>query len=207
MRLVFDAAAKTSGVSLNDQILSGSDLVKPLLGVLMRFRIGKIAFTGDIKEMFPQIKINERDQNSQLFLWRGWSRDTEPKVYAMTSVIFGASSSPHIAQYIKNKNAEEFKDQYPDAVQAILHNHYVDDYLDSADNEEEALLRINNVTTVHSRGGFEITEWVSNSKILTDILPNAKHQNKSSTLTWINHTQNAPWDLCGIKIRTHSHSI
>lgn len=37
--------------------------------------------------MFPQVKINERDQNSQLFLGPGWSRDTEPKVYAMTSMI------------------------------------------------------------------------------------------------------------------------
>lgn len=59
MRLAFDADARTCGVSFNDQILSEGDLTKPLLEVLVKFRVGKIAFIGDIKEMFLQIKINE----------------------------------------------------------------------------------------------------------------------------------------------------
>ncbi|XP_051159154.1 uncharacterized protein LOC127280291 [Leptopilina boulardi] len=164
LRLVFDASAKVDGVSLNDQLMAGPDLVTPLLSVLMRFRMERIAFKGDIKEMFLQVKIREEDQNAQRFLWRGWNREEEPFTYVMTSMVFGAASSPHTAQYIKNKNAKEFEDEYPEAVKAILDNHYVDDYLDSTEDEEKAVTKIKQVIKVHKNGGFEIEKWASNSK-------------------------------------------
>lgn len=96
-------------MSLNDKLLSGPDLLKSLLGVLMRFRQKPIAFVGDIKEMFLQIKIRSEDQPYQRFLWRGNNRNCEPDVYCMTSMIFGSTSSPCSAIYIKNANAMESK--------------------------------------------------------------------------------------------------
>lgn len=67
-RIVFDAASKHEGVSLNSFLLKGPDLNSPLLNVFLNFRIGKIGVCGDIQEMFNQIKIIAKDQHCQRFL-------------------------------------------------------------------------------------------------------------------------------------------
>jgi len=48
LRVVFNCAAKFRGRSLDDELLSGPDLMNNLVGVLFRFRVGKGAFTCDI---------------------------------------------------------------------------------------------------------------------------------------------------------------
>ncbi|XP_046867753.1 uncharacterized protein LOC124460606 [Drosophila willistoni] len=63
IRLVWDAAAKSHGKSLNDFMLTGSDYLDPLTSVLMAFRVGRIAVCTDIAEMFHQINIQESDMH------------------------------------------------------------------------------------------------------------------------------------------------
>ena len=52
VRVVFDAASKFDGVPLNDKLLTGPDLLNNLVGVLMRFRTGRIGVMADIEQMF-----------------------------------------------------------------------------------------------------------------------------------------------------------
>ncbi|GBP48109.1 hypothetical protein EVAR_74614_1 [Eumeta japonica] len=100
VRLVFDAAARTNGKCLNDALLTGPDLIRSLLGVLVRFRQGRVAVSADIKEMFLRVKIREEDRDSLRFLWRN-NMHENPQEYRMTSLIFGAASSSCTAIYIK----------------------------------------------------------------------------------------------------------
>jgi hypothetical protein len=105
LRIVFDAAAMTNGYSLNSFLVKGPDLMQQLPEVIMRFREGAIGFTGDIKEMFHQVRVRDEDTPCQRFLWRGGDLDIEPDVYEMKVMTFGAT--PCLATYIKDLNADQ----------------------------------------------------------------------------------------------------
>ncbi|XP_037299013.1 uncharacterized protein LOC119190698 [Manduca sexta] len=106
-RLVFDAAATSHGVSLNDHLLEGPDMLMSLPGIMFRFRESAVAVTADIQEMFLRIKIRAEDQSAQQFLWRGNDRTNPPQRFKMTSMIFGAASSPFMAHFVRNHNAND----------------------------------------------------------------------------------------------------
>ena len=95
VRTVFDAAAKSKGASLNDQLHTGPDLVNNLAGILLRFRNHHIAFTADVEAMFHQVYVSEEDSDALRFLWKDDLDDSVPfEVYQMLVHIFGAKSSP-----------------------------------------------------------------------------------------------------------------
>lgn len=125
--MVFDAASRSHGLSLNDRLLKGPDLLNSLPGVLFKFRERKVGICGDLREMFHQIRIREEDCSSQRFLWREPGNQNIQTI-EMRVMIFGAISSPYVAQEVKNRNALEYRESYPEAYDAIVHRHYMDDY-------------------------------------------------------------------------------
>ncbi|XP_055633820.1 uncharacterized protein LOC129774148 [Toxorhynchites rutilus septentrionalis] len=155
IRLVLDAAAQVNGTSLNSILLSGPDLLTSLPAIIQQFRERPVAFKAEIREMFHQYRIREADKNVLRFLFRA-DPSCKPDVYVMDVGTFGAACSPTSAQYVKNLNASQHANQFPDAARAIVRRHYVDDYLDSADTAEEAINRL------HS--------WVSNESSFTRAL-------------------------------------
>jgi len=84
----------------------------------------------------------------------------------MTSLIFDLTCSPYCAKYIKNKNANDFREEYPDAVDAIVYSHYVDDLVISFDSEEAAIQICKQLVYIHSHGGFELRNFISNSSVI-----------------------------------------
>ncbi|XP_058445267.1 uncharacterized protein LOC131426502 [Malaya genurostris] len=184
-RIVWDAAAKVSGVSLNSFLLTGPDLLNSLPSVLQRFREFRVAITGDIREMFHQVMINRNDQQCQRFLWRNGEQNRSPDVYAMKVMTFGANCSPSCAQYVKNHNALRFQKLFPRAAEAIVKEHYVDDMLSSEESEEDAVQLVKDVCHVHAEAGFEIRNWLSNSKqVLREVeaIPGEKSLNLSNEM-------------------------
>lgn len=140
IRPVFDAAATVQGVSLNSALMTGPDLLSPLVDVLRRFREHQIAVTGDIREMYHQVLVNAEDRHSQRFLWRNGDKDREPDVYQFNVMTFGSKCSPSSAQFVKNSNAVDYEIEFPRASTSIIDNHYVDDMLDGTRTVQESLV-------------------------------------------------------------------
>jgi hypothetical protein len=171
LRLVFDAAAKSEGVSLNSALLTGPDLMNSLQAVLWRFRQKRVAITADVTDMFHRVIMRKEDRASQRYLWRGMERKKPPDVYHMEVMIFGATSSPSSAIYVMNRNAEEFEEKFSVAVKEIRENFYVDDFLSSCDTEEEATALLSDVTEINRRGSFKLCKFLSNSKKVMAAVP------------------------------------
>ncbi|XP_049300487.1 uncharacterized protein LOC125774271 [Anopheles funestus] len=180
LRMVFDAAAQVQGVSLNSFLLTGPDQLVGLVAVLYKFREFRVAVTGDIREMFFQVRMKPADQRSQLFFWDdGSSPNRPPNIYAVSVMTFGAACSPGSAHYVKNINADRFAERFPRASQCIKYEHYVDDMLSSVETEEEAVTLAEDVKHVHAQGGFEIRNWLSNSREVVKRLRSAANDQTS----------------------------
>ncbi|XP_055623474.1 uncharacterized protein LOC129766901 [Toxorhynchites rutilus septentrionalis] len=101
----------------------------------------------------------------------------------MDVATFGSTCSPASAQYVKNQNAKELSNKFPRAAEAIIHKHYVDDYLDSFRTVQEAIEVVNEVKTVHSRGGFKMRHFLSNKvEVLRGIGEVADAESKNLSL-------------------------
>ena len=91
VRLVNDAAAQYHGTSLNKSLITGPDLLNSLIGVLLRFRVGPVAISADVEEMFLRIRTTEEDSDSLRFLWKDdFHNNDSPDTYKMLVHIFGA---------------------------------------------------------------------------------------------------------------------
>ncbi|XP_065093953.1 uncharacterized protein LOC135714509 [Ochlerotatus camptorhynchus] len=156
----------------------GPDQLTSLLSVLIRFREFRVAVCGDIREMFHQIQMLLEDQHCQRFFWMD-DDESEPSVYVVQVMTFGACCSPSTAQHVKNTNAKKFEQDYPDAVDAIIKRHYVDDMLVSTETEEEAVKLAQDVKKIHEHAGFEIRNWISNSAMVQATLKGAATEEKN----------------------------
>lgn len=196
LRLVWDAAAKSQGVSLNNFLLSGPDLLNPLFDVLINFRVGRIAVCGDIAEMFHQINVQHEDMHVQRFLWKSRSDVLDqPSEYVMQALTFGMNCAPCIAHYVRNKNASEFQQTYPRAVEAITKYHYVDDFIDSVNSEEDAIELALQVKIIHSAASFHVRNWACNSKaVLSKVLDSQELDKKNISLCSTEKVLGMFWD-------------
>ena len=173
-RIVFDASAKNNGISLNDTILPGPKLQNSVFNVLLRFRRYPIALACDIREMYLQIRIPAVERSYFRFLWRDLETDRRPDVYEFERIVFGDASAPFRAQFVAQENARCHKETFPLAAETIEKSTYMDDSLDSARTEEEAIELYNQLDSLWKLASMEPRKWVSNSASVLENIPSEK---------------------------------
>ena len=163
LRVVFDAAAKYRGTSLNDNLVSGPDLLNSLVGILLRFRRKRVGIMADCEAMFHQVRVRESDRDALRLLWMDASWQVVE--YQMLVHVFGATSSPCCAEYALRRTAlDNTADFDKKTIEAVLHDFYVDDLLSSCDSVPSAIKLATRLMELLQRGGFRLTKWASNSK-------------------------------------------
>ncbi|KAL2083621.1 hypothetical protein ACEWY4_021394 [Coilia grayii] len=173
IRVVFDCGASFQGTSLNSELLQGPHLTNTLIGVLTRFRQEPIAMMADIQAMFHQVKVTESHTDFLRFLW--WPQghvDEAPVEYRMTVHLFGATSSPSIANFALRKTAQDNAHNFsPEVTSTVMENFYVDDCLKSVPTEEKAMELMENLTALCHQGGFHLSKWICNSRAVLAAVP------------------------------------
>ena len=64
--------------------------------------------------------------------------------------------------YIQNRNAADFISQHPQAVETIVNNHYVDDFVCSFKSQQEAKDVSEDIIKIHAQARFELRGFVFN---------------------------------------------
>ena len=89
-------------------------------------------------------------------------------VHKYTRHIFGAKDSPTCANYTLQRTASDNAKEHREARKAVLENFYMDDYLDSVESPEKALIRSKEMVHLLHLDGFKLTKFVSNVPNLAD---------------------------------------
>ncbi|XP_058797385.1 uncharacterized protein LOC131667724 [Phymastichus coffea] len=159
-RVVFDASAKSStGISLNDMLLTGPTIQETLWKQVLRFRSHPFVITADIEKMYRQIWIHPDDRKFQKILWY---HEGEVRTFVLNVVTFGVKCAPFLAIRTLHQLAVDEESRFPRAAMLLHRDFYVDDFLSGADTLEDIMRIRDEMIKLLSRGGFVIRKWSSN---------------------------------------------
>ena len=176
VRVVYDCAAKFGQTSLNHQLLQGPDQTNQLVGVLSRFRQETVGMVADIEAMFHQVLVDPKDCDALRFLW--WPNGDltkEMEEYRMVKHLFGATSSPSVANFCLRKTAQLYQEEFDaEVVETVKRNMYVDDMMKSTSSTEKIVGLASQMRKLLEKGGFRLTKWYSNDRELLATIPESE---------------------------------
>lgn len=142
LRVVFDGSAKTaSGRSLNDVLMTGANLQDNIINIILRFRLHAIAITADLKKMYRQILVDDKDRDYQRILWRFSA--TEPvEMFRLNTVTYGLACAPFLAIRCVKYLASNADRKLSRASRVLASDLYVDDILTGVDSKDDAITLI-----------------------------------------------------------------
>ena len=149
-----------------------------LYSTLLRFRLHKVALSGDIAKMYRQIALADEDKDFHRILWR--DSPSEPlKHLRMTRVTYGiASSSFHSIRFLQ----EVGKKSTDEEVQlAIFNDFYVDDFIGGAPDKDTASSLVHQLIAALKKHGFELRKWTSSDSSITLSPPEKLRETEESS--------------------------
>lgn len=175
LRVVFDATAKASDLSLNDVLMTGPNNQSDLFSIVLRFRTHAYVFSVDVSKMYRQILIDPSQTQYQRIFWRNHPSE-ELKVLELLTVTYGTSAASFLAVRSLIQLGCDERDHYPEAAEVILNDSYMDDVLSGSDSIESTKKLRCDLETLMLKGGFPIRKWCSNSEEVLEGIPDADRE-------------------------------
>ncbi len=169
LRVVSDASAKSStGISLNDTLITGPFLYPELTTVLNKFRLWDIAYSADISKMFREILLQPAERDYHRYLVRNSVGEIED--WRMKRLTFGVSSSPFLVTAALRRIAQDHSEENFTAP-LVERNFYVDDFLHGSNSVEDAIAVQQDLTALLAKGKMSLRKWRTNSQTLRNAIP------------------------------------
>lgn len=156
IRPVSDANTKTeTGVSINNLLSKGTNLIHTIPGMFLNFRFGTIGLTADIKQAFLQIGLDPQDRPYLKFLW--WDDERRKIVtYHHCRVVFGLTASPFLLAATLRHHFSQIDSPI---ARELDRSFYVDNLATSIDDTHELNQFMTEADTILRTGGFELRQW------------------------------------------------
>ena len=184
VRIVYDASARTKDTykSLNDCLYRGPVMLQDLCGLLMRFRLNRIAVIADIEKAFLQLGLQSKDRDVTRFFW---IKDTNAPIfdadniqtYRFCRVPFGIVSSPFLLAATLDMHLQKYNTA---AAENIRNNIYVDNVITGTDNIEEAKNFYKESKAIFTEASMNLRDWTSNSEQFMSVLPQSDRNSRDS---------------------------
>ncbi|UYV72013.1 hypothetical protein LAZ67_9001550 [Cordylochernes scorpioides] len=157
IRPVYDASCRSvGGMSLNDCLETGPNLLEHIPNVLIRFRENKIGISADIRKAFQMIEVNPEDRKYLKFIWRNIGGSV---TFQHTRVVFGLTSSPFILGAVIEHHLKSVTDENFYVAQRLLRSFYVDNCLKSLNKESDIVHFKEKASEIMNRAGMELRQW------------------------------------------------
>ncbi|XP_053392222.1 uncharacterized protein LOC128554912 [Mercenaria mercenaria] len=181
LRIVYDASAraKQSDRSLNENLYRGPVMLHDLCGMLMRFRLHKIALVADIEKAFLQIGLQPIDRDVTRFLWiKDFNKPVTEKdnitEYRFCRVPFGVISSPFLLGATVEYHLESFGTQIAEKIKNDI---YVDNLVTGTETISEAINMYQEGKSMFDEISMNLPEWITNDEQFNAFIQNKDRAN------------------------------
>uniref|UniRef100_T1ILH1 Reverse transcriptase domain-containing protein n=1 Tax=Strigamia maritima TaxID=126957 RepID=T1ILH1_STRMM len=127
----------------------------------------KFVTLADLKQAFLQVQIQEPFRDVLRYLWRFL---LFLATYCMKMVPFGLNARPFLLNVVIRKQASGKSSQFPEEMDSLNRNMYVDDLTLGADSEMQVIQQSINVKSVLDEAKLPLVKWVGSTPLISKSL-------------------------------------
>ncbi|VDO24310.1 unnamed protein product [Heligmosomoides polygyrus] len=155
LRIVSDASAHYKDCpSLNDALHRGPVLLPKMYGLLLRFRIGRVALISDVEKAFLQVRLHEVDRDATRCLWLGDHKKPPRQLYVDNLLV--TMDTPEDGLRVYSRTKEIFNELKMNLREFASNDRAVMETIPAADRSTEEDSKVLGIRFNRSEDQFQI---------------------------------------------------